>query len=160
MTVAQTLWGTALADAAHNLAQRLDPNRGGLEISAIEQALEFESITIRGNNPRSVLQSALNRQQHRFRRTGRGIWTWLPPNEGGDPTAGLSGKDLEDAAYDAARSMITSSGTFHYEDLKARLLRDGTTIKGPNQGQTIRRIMQTSSKFELVEPGKGVFRWK
>jgi hypothetical protein len=153
------LFGTALAEEAHRLARRLDPKAQGLYIGVIEDAIEGSGARIRGDNPRSVLSSALNRQERMFRRTGRATWTWLAPAAGTELTAGLSGVPLADAAYALARRLDPKQAGIHYETLKERLEREGTPVRGPNRGHTFRgAIGRAPDRFEAL--GRGMYRWQ
>ena len=63
------LFGDALAAVAQELARHLDPERKGLHISLIQQAVERSGASILGD-ARVTFGSALNKAQHRFVRVG------------------------------------------------------------------------------------------
>lgn len=153
------LFGSNLAAEAYGIAQRLDPQAEGLHISQIEETIERDGARIRGDNPRSVLQSALNTASHMFRRTGRQVWTWIAPGDGADPTVGISGKELLDAAYALARRLDPSRAGIHYETLKETIQREGTAVRGTNPGQTMTRVLRGApDRFEPL--GRGMYRWR
>lgn len=150
------LFGSALADAAYQRARVLDSVRRGLQIEEIEHDMAASAVSVRGDNPRSVLSSALNRAQHLFRRSGRAVWEWLPDDSGRNPDNGLSGRDLADADFRVAQRLDPANRGIHYEKLKAAILERGE-IKGPNPGKT---ILGSLSRADDLFDGLGHGIWR
>jgi hypothetical protein len=155
--VSEILWGDALADRAWTWLSSTSQSSAGID--EIERGLEIDGVQIRGDNPRRVLGSALNHSQHKFQRVARGTWRAIPRSEWTDPAAGVSGSELEDAAYAAAMSLDPRRQGFHYEDLKRRLSSSGIAIRGKNPGQTLRTLLARSPRFRARPGRKGLWGW-
>jgi hypothetical protein len=152
--VATELRGDALALRAHELARVHDPARAGLSVDQIAERLAAGGVRVAGSNPRSVLNSALNRAQHLFSHMDRGRWRW----EHEVPIDGISGRELAAAAYDLAQSLDPARIGMHYETLKLKLIDAGLQVGGPNQGQTMLAALGASKDFEAAEPG--IWKWR
>jgi hypothetical protein len=150
----EDLNGDGLAEAAQAAARRLDPDRQGLHHSVLLKAVRDEGHTIRGNDA-VTLQSALNGAQHRFTRTGRGIWTWIETRS----VDGLSAEALLDEAYLLAKRLDPGREGVHYGRLASDLEKSGVQIAGGNAGKTLFSVLKNSDQwFETL--GEGRFRWR
>lgn len=148
------LFGDALAAVAQELARHLDPERKGLHISLIQQAVEKSGASIRGD-ARVTFGSALNKAQHRFVRVGTGTWAWKETGS----TEGLSGTALLDEAYLVAKRLDPDRAGLHYETMKAEIQNDGARIAGGQPGNTLFSVLNNAHRwFEAI--GDGLFRWR
>ena len=95
------LFGRPLAEAAHRIAQIIDPSCDGLAVADLRAQIETSGQAIRGDDPLRTLGSALNGAQSLFDRVGRGLWAWKPM----ESIDGLTGRDLlEDLQLQAKRT--------------------------------------------------------
>ncbi len=123
----ETLWGDALADRAWGWLSQ-NAHQATATIDEIEKGLELQGIEIRGDHPRRVLSSGMNRSNHKLERVERAVWRARPREEWLDATEGVTGADLVDAAYAEARALDPDQRGFHYADLAGRLW-DFTTAR-------------------------------
>ena len=148
------LFGDRLAAAAQVHARRLDPERKGVRVAVLLEAVQQAGDTVRGD-PKVSLASALNHAQHRFSRVGQGLWAWKET----ETTDGLSGTSLLDEAYLVAKRLDPDRVGVHYETIKAAIQEDGARIAGGNPGNTLFNVMRNASTwFEAA--GDGLFRWR
>ena len=152
-------YGDALAARAWNIAKLEDPDRDGITVTDLLTAIVRHGDDVRGENPAIVLRSALNRNQHIWAHPARGTWTWMETATF-DPTAGLSGHDLADAAHAVARRIDPSQQGVHYERIATELRRSGVAIRGPQAGGTLMRSMQSSGRFERSPDRDGAWTWR
>lgn len=140
------------------IVRREDPTRRGRSVDAWLVVAEQAGIVIPGDRAQK-LRSAFNITQHLFARPGRGTWTWVG-HDAALVADGLSGSELRDKAYDAARELDPSRGGIHYETIKAELLRRGVAIAGPSQGRRVWAALGSASgaaRFRAL--GEGRFAW-
>ncbi len=151
------LYGDALAARAWRVAQVEDASRLGITIGDLAAAIRRHGDMIGGDNPSSVLRSALNRNQHLWDRLGDGGWLWKENPV--DPTSGLSGEDLADAAWHAARVIDPTQRGAHYEQIAKELRRRDTKIRGPQEGGTLTAALSKSLHFRKATRDEGVWIW-
>lgn len=70
-----------------------------------------------------------------------------------------SGRDLPDAAYEAARRLDPGRKGMHYEEINEELLRSGAIIRGPSRGQTMSGAL-TGDPARFEQLGEGLWRWR
>jgi hypothetical protein len=151
-------FGDALALRAHELARVEDRSRDGMTAPELLAALARHGDSVRGDDPASVLRSALNRSQHLWRHPGRGLWVW--EETPADPTLGISGAELADAAHAVARRLDPARAGLHYEKLAAELKRTGVVIRGPQAGSTLRGALEKSGRFVASPERDGTWTWR
>lgn len=151
------LFGDQLASRAWAVAKTEDASRLGMTVDDLAAAIRRHGDSIRGANPASVLRSALNRNQHLWIRWDAGVWLWVENPI--DPTSGLSGQDLADAAWHAARAIDATQHGAHYEQIAAELRRRGVRIRGPQEGGTITAALSSSLHFRKATRDEGVWIW-
>lgn len=151
------LFGDQLAARAWTVAKTEDASRLGMTVEDLESAIRRHGDSIRGDSPATVLRSALNRNQHQWTNHGDGIWLWVEHPV--DPTIGLSGLELADAAWVAARAIDPAQRGAHYERIAAELRRGGTRIRGPQEGGTLTAALAKSPRFRKATRDEGVWTW-
>ena len=151
-------FGDALALRAHELARTEDRSKDGMTVPELLAALARHGDSVRGDDPASVLRSALNRSQHLWRHPSRGLWVW--EEAPADPTLGISGAELADAAHAVARRLDPAQAGIHYEKLAAELKRTGVVIRGPQAGATLRRALEKSGRFIASPERDGTWTWR
>lgn len=151
------LVGRPLAEAAHVVARKADPDQLGLPIGDLEAAVVAANIEIGGKAPRQTLGTAINLAQDLYEWVEGGRWRWIEPKAPKGP--GLSGRALAEEAYRIAMLIDPDRKGLHYETIKRLLIEDGVIIKGTNAGHTTFNALNGAKRwFEWVS--SGTFRWK
>jgi hypothetical protein len=152
-------FGDALASRALEIARIEDRASHGMTISELLAAITRHGEVVRGDNPASVLRSALNRNQHIWEHPARGLWAWRS-EAAFDPSVGLSGAELADAAYSVAVRLDPGRRGIHYEAIAADLKRTGIAVRGPQPGSTLSRALASSGRFARSPEEIGVWVWR
>ena len=149
--------GKALAKRAADIySNRLGAYPEGIAIDELYSELRMAGHPIDGDNPISVLRSALNASQ------AEGIWVMVDGGLWGlgsgvsSNLEGLSGKALADALYDFVR-VRWPSHLFHYEEARVQLEKTGIKVKGTGS-TTLGALRGAPDRFVPDRPGW--WRWK
>jgi hypothetical protein len=155
-----TLRGNQLAETAWTVARRTDPDRHGLRVPELQDALKAAGYEVAGDHPRSTLGSALNRAQHLWQRPRYATWIWLADPSGAKPEVGmgLSGLELSRAAKEVAMRLDPDARGLDHATILRGLTRAGIEIRGPNCGQTLINALWRQVDFE--RPERGRWRWR
>ncbi len=154
--MATELSGRTLAESAYLHLRSSDPDRHGLLIEDLVRHLESNGIRIKGDDPWSVLRSAMNGAHDLFHYEDA-TWYWVIPTLAVGTE--LSGRALGDAIYAHVQQRYPNDRTFHYEVAKEQMLKAGIRIKGPVTGRTMRSAL-VGSKDRFEPLGRGMWRWK
>lgn len=151
------LVGRDLALATHPILRAADPDRVGLKMGPIEEALAAAGVEVGGKTSRQVLGTALNNSQDLFEQASGDRWRWIEPVVAEGP--GLSGYALAEEAYRLAMINDPKRQGLHYGVLTKLLLADGVIIRGTNFGKTVFGSLYAADKWFTWSSG-GIFTWK
>jgi hypothetical protein len=151
--------GIALAKRAANLFRtRVGAYPDGITIEELHAELRMAGHRIEGDEPNSVLRSALNGSQ------AHGIWQmvegglWGLGNGVSSKLEGLAGRALADALYEFVQRRWPSH-RFHYEEARVQLERSGVKVKGTGS-TTLAALRGAPDRFEPDVIHRGWWRWK
>jgi hypothetical protein len=130
----------------------------GIKVAELQRELERAGHRVEGDNPYSVLRSALNGSQP------HGLWTrrdgglWQPGDGISKMKSGLFGRDLAEALHAFVKGRYPGR-VFGYEEARLALEKTGVNVKGT--GTTTRAALRRATDLFEHLPGRdGRWRWK
>jgi hypothetical protein len=155
-----SLRGDQLAETAWTIARGADPDRRGMRVPELQDALRVAGYEIVGDNPRSTLGVALNRAQRLWDHPRYATWVWLRDASGRRPevSRGLSGLELSREANAIAKRLDPDRRDLTTRPFCLGLGRAGIDVRGPNRGQTLLNALWRQVDFE--RPERGRWRWR
>ena len=145
-----------LVVAAYALAREMDPNAEGLHVRHLAERLVERGAVINGD-PARTLYDALNRAHLNFDHLPPSIFRWKEPEQR-DPSEGVRGKVLADAAY---AFMVANDPERRGLRLASEVLTGLRSwkipVRGTDAGATLNEAVRRDGRFERVSTG--TYRW-
>ena len=148
------LTGRALAQVAWEVSRSIDPERDGLHVRVLADALRSHGVKPAGA---SSLYDALNRAHPLFDSFGGAVWVWKEPTR--DVSIGLYGSTLADLIEAVLRTHDPHGHGMHAGvDMMPVLERWMVPVRGQDIPATIRSALAGDPRFEKVRSDRSDVR--